>query len=188
MKQAALSGFCFILVLGMELCTRDSLLLSSVPRPLLLWRVSATWASFILPPVSLDFVFLCSTCSCLSRPHTPINRRWRWSLDRNRRWWWSLALALAFGYRQGTWLLMVKHLWGGHLKPWGVSVLQACGVSSKRKLLAMVSDVIVPWPASLCPALSRPVNEHTKWLALSWFSQKQTSKGEGTAKSNYRRM
>lgn len=34
------------------------LLLSSVPRPLLLWRVSSTWVSFILLPGLLGFCVL----------------------------------------------------------------------------------------------------------------------------------
>lgn len=70
MKQAARSGFCFVLVLGMKLCTHDC-------AAQLCPQTSATVESqFLLgfisffSPVSLDFVFLQSTYLCLSRSHT----------------------------------------------------------------------------------------------------------------------
>lgn len=83
MKQAARSGFCFVLVLGMKLCTHDSTALS----PDLYYcgeSVPPGFPSFF-SQVSLDFVFLRSTYLCLPR-----------------RCRWNLALVLAFGYRQGT--------------------------------------------------------------------------------------
>lgn len=98
MKQAARSGFCFVLVLGMKLCTHDSTALSP---DLCYCGVSSTWVSFILLPGLLGFCVL--TLNLLMPAQVTHLSTGTGGVGGVLLWFWPLATGKAQ-------LLMVRHL------------------------------------------------------------------------------